>query len=76
MNSHIIVLLFVIILSSIFVIEQYICVPVTPFIYDTVKAKDVPVTKYCLCPVADPMGADEYSKEIIDNNEDKNNIYK
>lgn len=63
MQDHFVTLLIVLVFVCIFFIEYFdVCVPVTPFTYD--KVKDAPVNKYCICPVADPMGADEYSREV------------
>jgi hypothetical protein len=63
MQEHFIILLLVLVVACIFIIEYFdVCVPVTRFTYD--KVKDTPITKFCICPVADPMGADEYSRKI------------
>lgn len=63
MQEHYLALVLVLIFACIFAVESFdICVPVTPFTYELVKKK--PITKYCICPVADPMGGDEMSRTI------------
>lgn len=64
MKEHYITLAIVLIFASIFIVESFeMCVPVTPFTYDLVKT--APITKYCVCQVADPMGADEKSRQLL-----------
>lgn len=77
-NYHSIILVFVLIVSSIFIVDYFVnntpCIPLTGYTYDIVK--DSPIGKYCLCPTDDPLGADKYSMDYTKKEKEKHDIEK
>lgn len=66
-KNFLIICLIFIIVCLITIADHFVCIPVTQYTYDL--SKHAPIGKYCLCPTADPLGADEGSKEIKEDQE-------